>query len=125
MARAPRSRFPLTQTKSRQPTALIAEDGPTEVQDDSLTAFVQAARTTAHDFNNVLATVTGYSELSLMLNTDPRIRGYLNEIHVGVIRRERAAVVTEWKGTRLRFHARRWYPCVSEEGVGRRAGNGH
>ena len=64
-------------------TAVAAQDVPTEALDESLLSFIQVARKSAHDFNNILATVTGYAELAVMLSNEPRIKQYLSEIHSG------------------------------------------
>ncbi len=38
----------------------------------------------AHDFNNILSAITGYPELALMLERDPEIRSFMEDIDRGV-----------------------------------------
>ncbi len=76
-------------------TALTPQDATCEVVDESLSAFVGVARKTAHDFNNMLSTVTGYAELAVMLSNEPRIKQYLSEIYAGAKRGQ--ALVKEFQ----------------------------
>lgn len=64
-------------------TALTPQEAPCEEADESVAALVAVARKTAHDFNNILSTVTGYAELAVMLSNEPRIKQYLSEIYAG------------------------------------------
>ena len=76
-------------------TALTPQEPVCEEVDESLAAFVSVARKTAHDFNNVLSTVTGYAELAVMLSNEPRIKTYLSEIYAGAKRGQ--ALVKEFQ----------------------------